>query len=71
MSETTDERIERMNAYWNDSSTGPVFGWFAWHPVWTQDRGWRWLRRLYRWRVHPARITFKPSVWAHSVKDPR
>lgn len=23
---------------------GPTFNWFAWHPVNTDDRGWRWLR---------------------------
>lgn len=29
---------------------GPVFRWFAWHPVKTTDRGWRWLRLVYRRR---------------------
>jgi len=22
--------------------------WFAWHPVYTVDRGWRWLRFVYK-----------------------
>ena len=27
---------------------GPWFRWFAWHPVRTVDRGWRWLRVVWR-----------------------
>jgi hypothetical protein len=30
---------------------GPEFRWFAWRPVRTDDRGWRWLRFVYRQRV--------------------
>lgn len=29
----------------------PPFRWFAWHPVDTADRGWRWLRPVWRQRV--------------------
>lgn len=29
---------------------GPWFRWFAWHPVKTGDRGWRWLRMVHRRR---------------------
>lgn len=29
---------------------GPWFSWFAWHPVRTDDRGWRWLRPCWRRR---------------------
>lgn len=37
----------------------PAFGspvadwhrWFAWHPVETVDRGWRWLRPVWRRRI--------------------
>lgn len=47
---------------------GPTFAWFAWHPVWTEDRGWKWLRRVRRRRFyldipgHPAM-----SWWVHST----
>lgn len=27
---------------------GPWFRWFAWRPVCTIDRGWRWLRPVWR-----------------------
>ena len=30
---------------------GPAFRWFAWRPVRTQDRGWRWLRKVWRRRA--------------------
>lgn len=30
---------------------GPKFRWFAWHPVDTEDRGWRWLRMVWRQAV--------------------
>jgi hypothetical protein len=30
---------------------GPPHRWFAWHPVDTEDRGWRWLRFVTRKRV--------------------
>lgn len=30
---------------------GPTFRWFAWRPVFTRDRGWRWLRMVNRHRV--------------------
>lgn len=29
----------------------PWFRWFAWRPTWTVDRGWRWLRPIWRRRV--------------------
>lgn len=35
---------------------GPAHRWFAWHPVNTWDRGWKWLRVVHRRRV------WKPSV---------
>lgn len=43
-----------------DSIYHPMFGepvsdwyrWFAWKPVETVDRGWRWLVPVYRRRVH-------------------
>ena len=45
---------------------GPTFRWFAWHPVWTVDRGWRWLRNVNRRRCH-LDITGSPSFWVDSV----
>ena len=33
-------------------ATGPWHRWFAWHPVYTQDRGWTWLRLVERQRYH-------------------
>lgn len=32
------------------------FRWFAWHPVDTGDRGWRWLRFVWRQRVWYKRM---------------
>ena len=32
---------------------GPTFIWFAWHPTYTQDQGWRWLRNVWKRRVFP------------------
>lgn len=29
-------------------STGPWQRWFAWHPVRTEQHGWRWLRTVER-----------------------
>jgi len=53
----------------------PMFGvpvsewyrWFAWRPVQTLDRGWRWLRPVWR-----RRVMLKPSLpgsgmWFQSV----
>ena len=53
----------------------PWFRWFAWHPVWTTDRGYVWLRRV--WRRHvPPRDVCLPGIsvgwtWDYSVVDPR
>ena len=29
------------------------FRWFAWRPVWTRDRGWQWMRMVWRRHVPP------------------
>ena len=53
----------------------PWHQWFAWRPAFTDDRGWVWLRRV--WRRHvPPRDCLIPSVnaywtWDYSVTDPR
>jgi hypothetical protein len=36
---------------------GPWFRWFAWKPTRTIDRGWRWLRPVWR-----RRYTLKPHL---------
>lgn len=41
--------------------TTPWFRWFAWHPVWTTDRGWRWLRVV--WRRHVPPLAVPGAVW--------
>lgn len=33
------------------SPVSPWFRWFAWRPVHTVDRGWRWMRPVWRRRV--------------------
>ena len=35
-------------------SYGPWERWFAWHPVRTQQHGWRWLRTVERAPHHPV-----------------
>lgn len=52
------------------TSYGPEFRWFAWHPVDTDDRGWRWLRMVWRRREYnhvpfPGLADFRS--WAHRV----
>ena len=53
----------------------PWHEWFAWRPVFTDDRGWVWLRRI--WRRHvPPRDVLLPGMsvgwtWDYSVVDPR
>lgn len=45
------------------------YRWFAWHPVWTDDRGWRWLRVVWRRREIPAaHITCPYTFFGHSVE---
>lgn len=39
----------------NDFDCGPEFRWFAWRPVNTVDRGWRWLRFVWRRRCYTDR----------------
>ena len=45
----------------------PWFCWFAWHLVDTKDRGWRWLRILWRRKEYqPLGIPYSPSyLWIH------
>lgn len=48
---------------------GPAFRWFAWHPVDTEDRGWRWLRMVWRRRSynHLDFVAGGP-FWDHSIQ---
>lgn len=41
---------------------GPWFEWFAWHPVKTTDRGWRWLRPVWRRRWQTKRHLDGPTL---------
>lgn len=54
----------------------PMFGWpitdwyrsFAWRPVETVDRGWRWLRPVYRRRIQKkAHLHGGGDFWFQSV----
>jgi hypothetical protein len=46
------------------------FRWFAWHPVETCDRGWRWLRPVWRRRIEKHHyLTGGRDRWfQHAVK---
>lgn len=41
---------EKVGAPLFGDPIGPWFRWFAWRPVFTTDRGWRWLRPVWRRR---------------------
>lgn len=38
------------------------FRWFAWRPVWTRDRGWQWLRMV--WRRHCPPLLIPGACWS-------
>lgn len=46
-----------------------AFRWFAWRPVWTRDRGWVWLRFVWRWHEPPV-LGVPGAVWVfmHAVE---
>jgi len=46
---------------------GPVHRHFAWHPVNTEDRGWRWLRMVNRRRITLDHDFGTVRWWAYSV----
>ncbi|WP_284770944.1 hypothetical protein [Corynebacterium rhinophilum] len=47
-------------------STGPWQRWFAWHPVQTEQHGWRWLRTVERALHYPPDIPCAPnSYWVY------
>ena len=52
---------------------GPWFEWFAWHPVKTTDRGWRWLRPVWRRRWQTKRHLSGPTFqwFTEQVARPR
>ena len=52
---------------------GPWFRWFAWHPTKTTDRGWRWLRPVWRRRYQAKPYLDGPTMWWFNaaVADPR
>lgn len=46
---------------------GPTHRWFAWRPVNTDDRGWRWLRLVWRQRVTLYHDDFRKGRWFNYV----
>lgn len=49
---------------------GPWFRWFAWRPVATIDRGWRWLRPVWRRRCQSHVYLDGPTVrWFQAAVD--
>ena len=50
---------------------GPMFRWFAWRPVETDDRGWRWLRLIWRQRLYWDVDGRSCRGWRNSVARPR
>lgn len=51
-------------------STPRPFRWFAWRPVWTLDRGWVWMRRVWRRHVLPMDLPIPTYwTWEHRVED--
>jgi hypothetical protein len=48
--------------------TNRWFRWFAWHPVWTTDRGWRWLRVVWRCHTPPPPIQGADWYFEHRVE---
>lgn len=52
----------------DDDTYGPSFRWFAYRPVWTHDRGWRWLRMVWRRRCHANNDAYAGSYFEHSVE---
>lgn len=55
---------------------GPWFRWFAWRPTRTVDRGWRWLRPVWRRRYQshdhldgPTMLYFLTSVVRPEVDE--
>ena len=51
---------------------GPWFRWFAWHPVGAADRGWVWLRYVWRRQCQKHAYLDGPMFWwfQHSVAKP-
>lgn len=49
---------------------GPWFRWFAWHPTNTADRGWRWLRPVWR-RRYQTKVSLPGPIdrWWHDVVE--
>lgn len=49
------------------------FKWFAWRPVHTWDRGWRWLRSVWKRRCQPHSYLPGPQSWFYQflVTNPK
>lgn len=48
--------------------TNRWFRWFAWHPVWTTDRGWRWLCVAWRRHTPPPPVQGADWYFEHRVE---
>ena len=55
------------------AAVGPWFRWFAWRPTHTTDRGWRWMRPVWRRRYQTKPHLDGPvMLWfLASASDPR
>ncbi len=53
------------------TTNGRLYRHFAWRPVWTEDRGWRWLRMVWRARAWHSYGERDWAGWQHWVEDPR
>lgn len=53
------------------STFGPAHRWFAWHPVNTDDQGWKWLQFVWRRRQY-LNIPGGPAMrfWEHTKDKP-
>lgn len=43
------------------------FSWFAWRPVWTPDRGYVWLRMVWKRHVPPKDVPGACWTWEYRV----
>ena len=47
---------------------GAKHDWFAWHPVKTQQHGWKWLTKLTRYKCH-VDVPGSPTFWCYEPKE--
>ena len=67
MSEHVDEGERCIHCgtnIYNNGIYGPWHRWFAWRPVQTVDRGWRWLRFVQRRRFQLKPYLHGAEFWS-------